>query len=80
MPLWGKKKPEVAPVAKNELIQKLLALNNPSNSFEIRRSDETDLFVEKDCGREVARRRTRSDRKAAEERLQSLASLGRSVS
>lgn len=46
MPLWGKKKPEVAPVSKSELQQKLLALNNPSNPFEIKQSDETDLFVE----------------------------------
>jgi len=46
MPFWGKKKPEVAAVAKNVLQEKLLALNNPSNPFEIKRSDETDLYVE----------------------------------
>jgi len=46
MPFWSKKKPEVAPVAKNVLLEKLMALNNPSNPFEIRRSDETDLLVE----------------------------------
>lgn len=46
MEFWGKKKPEVAPVAKNELLQKLLALNDPSNPFEIKRSKETDLLVE----------------------------------
>lgn len=46
MPFWGKKKPEVASVEKAELSRKLLALNNPSNPFEIKKSDETDLFVE----------------------------------
>lgn len=46
MPFWGKKKAEVAPVAKSELREKLLALNNPSNPFEIKPSEETDLFVE----------------------------------
>jgi hypothetical protein len=46
MPLWGKKKAEVAPVAKNELVQRLLALNSPSNPFEIRPSEETNLLVE----------------------------------
>jgi len=46
MPFWGKKKAEVAPVAKNVLLDKLLALNNPSNPFEIERSEETDLLVE----------------------------------
>jgi hypothetical protein len=49
MPFWGKKKPEVAsvaPVAKTMLLEKLLALNNPSNPFEIKRSDETDLLIE----------------------------------
>jgi len=46
MPFWSRKKPEVAPMAKDELLGKLLALNNPSNPFEIRRSDETDLVVE----------------------------------
>jgi hypothetical protein len=46
MPFWGKKEPAVAPVAKNVLLEKLLALNNPSNPFEIRPGDETDLLVE----------------------------------
>jgi hypothetical protein len=46
MPFWGKKEPAVAPVAKNVLLEKLLALNNPSNPFGIRRSDETDLYIE----------------------------------
>jgi hypothetical protein len=46
MPFWGKKKTEVAPIAKNELLQKLLTLNNPSNPFEIKSSEETDLLVE----------------------------------
>ena len=46
MPFWGKKKTEVAPIAKTELLQKLLTLNNPSNPFEIKSSDETDLLVE----------------------------------
>jgi len=46
MPFWGKKKPEVAAISKNVLLEKLLALNNPSNPFEIKRSEETDLLVE----------------------------------
>lgn len=46
MPLWGKKKSEVTPVTKNVILQKLLALNNPSNPFEIGVSEETDLLVE----------------------------------
>ena len=46
MPFWGKKKPEVAPVGKEELRKKILALNNPSNPYEIKKSDETDLAVE----------------------------------
>jgi len=46
MPFWGKKKPEVAQVGKEELLRKILALNNPSNPFDIKRSDETDLVVE----------------------------------
>jgi hypothetical protein len=46
MPFWGKKKPEIAPVAKGSLLERLLALNNPSNPFEIKRSEETDLLIE----------------------------------
>ena len=46
MPFWDKKKAEVAPVSKNELFGKLLALNNPSNPFDIKRTEETDLLVE----------------------------------
>ena len=46
MPFWDKKKPEVAPVEKSLVLDRLLALNNPSNPFEIRRSPETDLFIE----------------------------------
>lgn len=46
MPFWEKKKPETAAVAKNVILERLLALNNPSNPFEIKRSDETDLLVE----------------------------------
>ncbi|HKZ62832.1 MAG TPA: hypothetical protein VJ400_00105 [Thermoplasmata archaeon] len=46
MPFWDRKKPEVAPVAKSLVLDRLLALNNPSNPFEIRRSPETDLFIE----------------------------------
>jgi len=46
MPFWGKKEPAVAPVAKNVLLEKLLALNNPSNPFEIRPGEDTDLLVE----------------------------------
>jgi len=45
MPFWGKKKPKVTSVEKAELSRKLLALNKPSNPFEIKRSDETDLVV-----------------------------------
>ena len=46
LPFWDKKKPEVAPVEKSLVLDRLLALNNPSNPFEIRRSPETDLFIE----------------------------------
>jgi hypothetical protein len=46
MPFWSKKQPQVAPVDKNVLLDRLLALNNPSNPFEITRSDETDLLVQ----------------------------------
>jgi hypothetical protein len=46
MPFWGKKKADVAAVGKGELLGKLLALNNQSNPFEIKRADETDLLVE----------------------------------
>lgn len=46
MPFWDKKKAEVAPKAKNELMQRLLALNNPTNPFEIKPSEETDLLIE----------------------------------
>jgi len=46
MPFWEKKKPETVAVAKNVILERLLALNNPSNPFEIKRSDETDLLVE----------------------------------
>jgi len=45
VPFW-KKKVEVAPVEKSELLQKLLALNGPSNTFGLRQSDETDLYIE----------------------------------
>lgn len=46
MPFWGKKKGEVAPVDKSELLQKLMVLKGPSNTFGIRQSDETDLYIE----------------------------------
>lgn len=46
MPFWGKKQPESAPIDKNLLLDKLLALNNPSNPFEVTRSDETDLLIQ----------------------------------
>ena len=46
MPFWERKKAEVAPVAKSELLQKLMSLNDPPNSFGFRESDETDLYIE----------------------------------
>jgi hypothetical protein len=46
LPFWGKKKAEVKAVGKSELLGKLLALNSASNSFEIKRDEETDLLVE----------------------------------
>jgi hypothetical protein len=46
MPFWSKKQPERAAVDKNQLLDKLMALNNPSNPFEITRSDETDLMIQ----------------------------------
>jgi len=46
MPFWSKKKTEVTPVSKSDLLGKLLALNNPSNLFEIKQTDETDLLIE----------------------------------
>ncbi|HKZ62830.1 MAG TPA: hypothetical protein VJ400_00095 [Thermoplasmata archaeon] len=52
MPFWDKKKPEVAPVAKGLVLDRLLALNNPSNPFEIRQSQETDLYIERRTIRE----------------------------
>jgi len=52
VPFWDKKKPEVAPVDRSELLQKLLALNNLSSPFGISRSDETDLYIEQSVNAE----------------------------
>jgi hypothetical protein len=44
--LGGKKKGHIAPVGKQELMMKLLALNDPSKPYCIMRGDESDLVAE----------------------------------
>ncbi|MBS7651056.1 MAG: hypothetical protein QXN62_06675 [Candidatus Bathyarchaeia archaeon] len=44
--LGGKRRSNIPPVSKQELVDKLLALNNPSKPYHIRRDLETDLVAE----------------------------------
>lgn len=44
--LGGKKRPKVPPVSRQELINRIMALNDPSKPYRIRKGDESDLVAE----------------------------------
>lgn len=44
--LGGKRRSDIPPLSKEELMDKILALNNPSKPYQIRRGLETDLVAE----------------------------------
>ncbi|MBS7631838.1 hypothetical protein KEJ47_09800, partial [Candidatus Bathyarchaeota archaeon] len=44
--LGGKRRSNIPPVGKQELVDKLLALNDPSKPYHVRRDSETDLVAE----------------------------------